>query len=71
MGRGKVDAFLEHAEERGLVAEPELEALAFEHGLDEDELAGLRAELAVREVEIVDASVDGREPARAADAEQR
>jgi RNA polymerase primary sigma factor len=52
-----VQAFLEKAEERGLVEEVELETLAFEHDLDEDELAAIRAELGVREVEIVAAVV--------------
>ena len=45
-------AFLDAAEERGMVQEADLERLAFEHDLDEDELAAVRAELAVREVEI-------------------
>jgi RNA polymerase primary sigma factor len=44
--------FIEDAEERGTVAEEALEALAFEHDLDEDELAAVRAELESREVEI-------------------
>jgi len=45
-------AFLRAAEERGLVLEAELERLAFELDLDEDELAGVRAELAAREVDV-------------------
>jgi RNA polymerase primary sigma factor len=49
----ELTTFLDTAEERGVVDESELEALAFEHGLDEDELAALRGELAVREIEIV------------------
>ena len=44
--------FIDEAEERGSVAEESLEALAFEHDLDEEELAGLRAELESRDVEI-------------------
>ena len=39
----ELTTFLDTAEERGVVDETELEALAFEHGLDEDELAALRA----------------------------
>jgi RNA polymerase primary sigma factor len=48
----ELTTFLDTAEERGVVDETELEALAFEHGLDEDELAALRAELATREIEV-------------------
>jgi RNA polymerase primary sigma factor len=44
--------FLEEAEERGLVREDELEALALEHDLEAEELAELRAELESRDVEI-------------------
>jgi RNA polymerase primary sigma factor len=44
--------FIEDAEERGAVAEEALEALAFEHDLEEEELAAIRAELESREVEI-------------------
>jgi RNA polymerase primary sigma factor len=44
--------FLEHAEEVGVVEESALEAFALEHELEDDELAGLRAELEVRGVEI-------------------
>ena len=50
-----IDLFLENAEKRGLVDETELDALAFERELDDEELAAVRAELAVREVEIVPA----------------
>ena len=49
----ELTTFLERAEERGVVDETELEALAFEHDLDEEELASLRSELASREIEIV------------------
>ena len=44
--------FFEEAEEHGTVAEAALDALAFEHDFDEDELAAVRAELESREVEI-------------------
>jgi RNA polymerase primary sigma factor len=44
--------FIEDAEERGTIAEEALEALAFEHDLDDEELAAVRAELESREVEI-------------------
>ncbi len=44
--------FIEDAEERGAIAEEALEALAFEHDLDDEELAAVRAELESREVEI-------------------
>jgi RNA polymerase primary sigma factor len=46
-------AFLDEVEERATVDEAELEALALEHDLDEDELTALRAELEAREVEVV------------------
>ncbi len=64
---GELSVFLEAAEERGVVGESELETLAFEHDLDDEELAALRAELAVREIEIAvetrDAEADST-PAR-------
>jgi RNA polymerase primary sigma factor len=61
--------FLEHAEARGLVAETELETFAFEHGLDDEELAGIRNELALREIEVVAASeADDAAPEPGADA---
>ena len=50
-----IDVFLENAEKRGIVDEAELEALTLERELDDEELAAVRAELAVREVEIVPA----------------
>jgi RNA polymerase primary sigma factor len=53
--------FIEDAEERGAIAEEALDALAFEHDLDEEELAAVRAELDSREVEIT-----REEPARPA-----
>jgi RNA polymerase primary sigma factor len=51
-----LSTFLDAAEERGVVEETELEALAFEHDLDEEELGVLRAELATREVEVAAAA---------------
>jgi RNA polymerase primary sigma factor len=48
-----IHAFLTEVEERSTVDESELEALAVEHDLDDDELAALRAELETREVEVV------------------
>jgi hypothetical protein len=48
-----IHAFLTEVEERSTVDESELEALAVEHDLEDDELAALRAELEAREVEIV------------------
>ncbi len=44
--------FIEDAEERGTIAEEALETLAFEHDLDEEELAAVRADLESREIEI-------------------
>ena len=55
--------FLDAAEERGVVGEAELETLAFEHDLDDEEIGALRAELAVREIEIAsDERSEGAEP---------
>ncbi len=51
-----IEIFLEKAEERGVVEEAELEVLAFAHDLDDDELGGVKAELAAREVEIARAT---------------
>ena len=48
-----IQAFLEEAEERGTIEETDLEGLALEHELEDDELAALRAELEEREVEIL------------------
>jgi RNA polymerase primary sigma factor len=53
--------FFDDAEERGAVAEEALDALAFEHDLDEEELAAVKAELAVREVEIVAADASSED----------
>jgi RNA polymerase primary sigma factor len=58
MFEGPIEAFLAEIEERGTVDEGALEALALEHDLDEDELAGVRAELEAREVEIVEPEED-------------
>jgi RNA polymerase primary sigma factor len=54
----ELDTFLVAAEDRGIVDEGELEALAFEHDLDDEELRAVRAELAAREVEISRAAAD-------------
>jgi RNA polymerase primary sigma factor len=48
----ELSTFLDTAEERGVVGEAELDALAFEHDLGDEELVSVRAELAAREVEI-------------------
>ena len=61
----ELTAFLDEAEEQGLVTETVLEALALEHDLDEDELAALRAELETRAVRVEDEA--GDEPAADAD----
>jgi RNA polymerase primary sigma factor len=47
-----IEVFLDKADERGVVGESELETLAFEHDLDDEDLSALRAELALREIEI-------------------
>jgi RNA polymerase primary sigma factor len=62
---GELSVFLEAAEERGVVGESELETMAFEHDLDEEELGALRAELALREVEIAVETRDGQTEAAA------
>jgi RNA polymerase primary sigma factor len=48
-----LESFLGEAEERGSIDESQLEAVAAEHDLEEDELAALRAELAARDVEVI------------------
>jgi RNA polymerase primary sigma factor len=48
-----LQAFLGDAEERGSVEESQLEAVAAEHDLEDDEVAALRAELEAREVDVV------------------
>jgi len=62
--------FFERAEERGVVDEADLDTLAFENDLDDDELAALKAELTTREVEIAPAVVDAEESTRASDARE-
>jgi RNA polymerase primary sigma factor len=47
-----VESFLEYAEARGAVTPAELDALAFEDDLDDEELGAVRNELAARDVEI-------------------
>jgi RNA polymerase primary sigma factor len=49
-----LSAFFEEVEERGVVTEDELEAVALEHDLDADELAEVRAELEALSVEILE-----------------
>ena len=59
----QVTAFLEDAEEQGVVDDAALEAMAAELELDEDELAALRHELEARDVEISRSSdEDGAAP---------
>jgi RNA polymerase primary sigma factor len=53
-----LDTFLAAAEDRGIVDEADLDALAFEHDLDDEELRLVRAELAARDVEIARAEVE-------------
>jgi RNA polymerase primary sigma factor len=48
----ELNGFLDSAEEHGLVAEEALEMLAYDHDLDEEEVAAVRAELEERGVEI-------------------
>jgi RNA polymerase primary sigma factor len=62
--RDHLSTFLDGAEDRGVVEEGELEALAFEHDLDEEELDALRAELTVREVEVTTAAEPAAETTR-------
>src|ERR1051326_8703739 len=47
-----VQTFLDEAEERGVIDESALEALAAEHELEDDDLTALRAELEVREIDV-------------------
>jgi RNA polymerase primary sigma factor len=49
---GELSAFIDRAEARGVVGEDELEQLAYEHDLDDEELAAVADELAARDVEI-------------------
>jgi RNA polymerase primary sigma factor len=55
-------SLIDEAEERGIIEEEALEALAHEHDLDEEELSALRAELETRDVEIVPPHVRERVP---------
>jgi RNA polymerase primary sigma factor len=64
-----LNTFLDSAEERGVVGEADLEALAFEHDLDEDELVAVRAELAAREVEIATPAEPAEETTRGPEVE--
>jgi RNA polymerase primary sigma factor len=50
-----IEGFLDRADEHGVVGESELQALAFEHDLDDEDLGALRAELTLREIEIAPA----------------
>ena len=54
--------FIEDAEERGSIAEEALDALAFEHDLEEEELAAIRSELESREVEVESTPAPVAEP---------
>jgi RNA polymerase primary sigma factor len=69
IGERELSAFLDAAEERGVVREVDLEALAFEHDLDDEALGAVRSELAAREVEIVLATGTDEEDAREAEEE--
>jgi RNA polymerase primary sigma factor len=60
----EVTAFLEVAEEQGVVDDAALDAMAAELELDEDELAALRHELETRDVEISGSSDEDGEAAR-------
>jgi len=66
---GDIEVFLEKAEERGVVGETELETLAFEHDLDDEEFGAVRAELAAREVEIAPTAEAEGEDTREPDAD--
>jgi RNA polymerase primary sigma factor len=59
-----LSAFLDGAEDRGVVDETELEALAFEHDLDDEEVEALRAELAAREVDVATPAEQAEEATR-------
>jgi RNA polymerase primary sigma factor len=64
-----VESFLEHAEARGVVTHAELDALAFEHDLDEEELGAVRNELAARDVEIASETDEEETPEAEPDVE--
>ena len=53
--------FVLEAETRGTVEEAALEGFALEHELDDEELAGLRAELEAREVEVLEDEAEEEE----------
>jgi RNA polymerase primary sigma factor len=65
----ELEAFLASLDESGSVETDELEALAALAELDEDELAALRAELAERDVDVVESHGDGGGRPPSADAE--
>jgi RNA polymerase primary sigma factor len=65
----ELSTFLDAAEERGVVAEAELDALAYEHDLGDEELGAVRVELAAREVEIAPTEVTGAEEAAEVEAQ--
>jgi RNA polymerase primary sigma factor len=71
MHEADLTTFLEQAEARGFVDETALETLAFEHGLDEEELAAVRNELVAREVEIVESTDDTADRTRTPEVETR
>jgi len=52
----ELHAFVDEAEDNGIVDEVALEAFAVEHELEDEEIEGLRAELETRGVEIVRAA---------------
>jgi RNA polymerase primary sigma factor len=66
IGDVPVQAFVDEAEERGMLEESALELLAVEHDLGDDELAAIRSELEARDVEILSS-----EPAPGASASGR
>ena len=65
----ELTSFLDSAEELGAVGEGELETLAFERSLDDEELAAVRAELGAREVEIALGGTAGRRARRHSEVE--
>jgi RNA polymerase primary sigma factor len=58
----EVTAFLEDAEERGVVDDASVDAVVAELGLDEDEVAALRQELETRDVEVAPAPEEDAAP---------
>jgi RNA polymerase primary sigma factor len=60
------ERLLEEAAERGFVEEKDIQALADEHELSEDELAGLRTALEERDVVVRDETPEETRPAAAA-----